>query len=435
MQCSALGLGQHPQIRLHRLPTLWEQPLGFLIGHRRTDDHVISVFPVGRSGDPVLGGQLQRVDDPQDFIEVATSRSRICDGQFYFLVRSDDEHAAHRQGVIGIGVNHVVEIADSAIGVTNHGEIHRRTLSLGDVAFPFHVTVHRVYREADDFDVALVEFGFDARHVSELGCTDRSEVPGMAEQNSPGISEPIVERDLSLGGVSGEVGSNIPKAYGHGKSSWCNIEVGIRSLLRIGPIPDFFYRELGHCRIARQQPVYCERRAMEIDTLAGLPAHPLFVHIPVIVVPMAAIAAGILAIFPRFIGRWVWWVAGLAGVGALGAVLTAGSGEALEERIEETALVERHTELGELARAVSIALFAVLVVVAVTWRFVSGKRIRTAVASVVMLGAAAGAVGTIAAAGHSGAESVWSEVVGSDEAERTDDQRDDADRNDPDRND
>lgn len=174
---------------------------------------------------------------------------------------------------------------------------------------------------------------------------------------------------------------------------------------------------------------------MEIDTLAGLPAHPLFVHIPVIVVPMAAMAAGILAIFPRFIGRWVWWVAGLAGVGALGAVLTAGSGEALEERIEETALVERHTELGELARAVSIALFAVLVVVAVTWRFVSGKRIRTAVASVVMLGAAAGAVGTIAAAGHSGAESVWSEVVGSDEAERTDDQRDDADRNDPDRND
>lgn len=171
---------------------------------------------------------------------------------------------------------------------------------------------------------------------------------------------------------------------------------------------------------------------MEIDTLAGLPAHPLFVHVPVIVVPVAALATVILALFPRHIERWGWWVVCLAGAGALGAILTAGSGEALEDRVDETALLERHTDLGELARTVSIGLFAVLVVVALAHRFISATRVRTVTASVLLIGAAGGAVGTIAAAGHSGAESVWSEVVdaGGETDGRDDDQHDDSDRDD-----
>lgn len=150
---------------------------------------------------------------------------------------------------------------------------------------------------------------------------------------------------------------------------------------------------------------------MEIDTLSGLPAHPLFVHIPVVLVPMAALGAIALAIFPRFIRRWGWWVVALAGVGALGAIFAASSGEAFEERVEETSALERHTELGEVARSVSIVLFIVLISLVLAQRFLNGNRLRTIAASAVVIAAAAGAVGTIAAAGHSGADSVWSEVV------------------------
>lgn len=176
---------------------------------------------------------------------------------------------------------------------------------------------------------------------------------------------------------------------------------------------------------------------MEFDTLAGLPAHPLFVHVPVIVVPLAALATVILAFFPRYIERWAWWVVCLAGVGALGAILTAGSGEALEDRVDETALLERHADLGELARTVSIALFIVLAIVAMAHRFISGSRIRTVLTSIILVGAATGAVGAIAAAGHSGAESVWSEVVeaGGEANDRNDEQNDDESREDSDRDD
>lgn len=154
---------------------------------------------------------------------------------------------------------------------------------------------------------------------------------------------------------------------------------------------------------------------MEIDTLAGLPAHPLFVHVPVILVPMAALAAGLLALFPRLIRRWGWWVVGLAGVGAVGAILAAGSGEGLEDRVEETAALERHTDLGEVARNVSIVLFVVVLALVLAQRFITVSRIRTVVASILMIVTATGAAGTIAAAGHSGAESVWSERIDSGE--------------------
>ena len=164
---------------------------------------------------------------------------------------------------------------------------------------------------------------------------------------------------------------------------------------------------------------------MEIDTLSGLPAHPLFVHIPVVLVPLAASAAVILVVFPQHIRRFGWWVAGFAGIGALGAILAAGSGEALEDRVEETAALERHTDLGEVARTVSILLFVVLVALVLGHRLLIGRRLRRALAVVVVGAVSVGAVATIAGAGHSGAESVWSDVVDGSNADREFDENDD----------
>ena len=148
---------------------------------------------------------------------------------------------------------------------------------------------------------------------------------------------------------------------------------------------------------------------MEIEKIAGLPAHPLFVHLPVVIVPMAAAGALLLSVFPRFIAKWGWWVVGSAGVGALGAILATGSGEALEESVRETDALERHAELGEMARNVSLVLFVVVLALMLARRVLAASRFRTIVASIVVAAASVGAVVTLANAGHSGAESVWSD--------------------------
>jgi hypothetical protein len=53
---------------------------------------------------------------------------------------------------------------------------------------------------------------------------------------------------------------------------------------------------------------------VEINTIFGLPAHPLLVHIPVALIPLCAIGAVVIAISPRWRQRIGWVVVVLAGV-------------------------------------------------------------------------------------------------------------------------
>lgn len=163
---------------------------------------------------------------------------------------------------------------------------------------------------------------------------------------------------------------------------------------------------------------------MELEKLFGLPAHPLLVHLPVVLIPLAGIIAVVFAFKTEWLDRFGWGLVVLTGVGALGGVLAAGSGEALEEmqeRAGESAsqLAEDHFELGEVARTVGLIFFVVvLAVVAVRW-YARRKgategiwatlRSKGAaiVMSVLLVGSAAAATYTISAAGHQGAKLVW----------------------------
>lgn len=100
--------------------------------------------------------------------------------------------------------------------------------------------------------------------------------------------------------------------------------------------------------------------------------------------------------------------------------LATESGEALEERVPETALVETHANLAE-GLLPWVAVLAVVAAVLLWWNYrqVSGRSsvARTPKWVPIVLAAAAfiSATGTTVQAvriGHSGAESVWSEVVG-----------------------
>src|SRR4051795_162481 len=97
-----------------------------------------------------------------------------------------------------------------------------------------------------------------------------------------------------------------------------------------------------------------------MDTLFGLPAHPLLVHIPVALLPLATVGAIAIAVRPAWRHRYGWLGLGVTVVGAVGAVLAANAGAPREEQVGRSASVADHAEAGEMARNVSL-LFMVLV--------------------------------------------------------------------------
>jgi uncharacterized membrane protein len=173
-----------------------------------------------------------------------------------------------------------------------------------------------------------------------------------------------------------------------------------------------------------------------MDTISGIPAHPLFVHIPAVLLPLAAIGAVILVIKASWNERYKWAVLVITGLGALGAILAAGAGESLEEALpaNERASIHEHAEMGDTAKALALLFFlGVLAWVIVPW-FLNRKAAaqtnaaqtnavgadvpatRTGgpswlkpVLAVIMLGTAAASVVTVIDAGHSGAKHVWQE--------------------------
>lgn len=173
-----------------------------------------------------------------------------------------------------------------------------------------------------------------------------------------------------------------------------------------------------------------------MDTLFGLPAHPLLVHIPIVLLPLAAIGVVVMAIRASWHRRYRWVVLGMGAAGALGTILAAQAGEELERRIigvegaEAASSWERHTGLGETARNVAIVFLVVLVAfVFLPWwnerrslaPDASGSatppaasrniRIATVVMSALAILASIGTVVTVIRAGHTGSKSVWEDYV------------------------
>ncbi len=158
---------------------------------------------------------------------------------------------------------------------------------------------------------------------------------------------------------------------------------------------------------------------MEIDQLFGLPAHPLLVHLSVVMVPVAALVAVVFAFRPAWLDRFGWGLVALSGIGALGAILAAGSGEALEETVKRTAALDEHTEMGEVAQTVAIVFFFVVLAVVVlryfarrksasggVWALISSKTGAIMLAGALVI-SASGAMYTIVQAGHQGAKATW----------------------------
>lgn len=84
-----------------------------------------------------------------------------------------------------------------------------------------------------------------------------------------------------------------------------------------------------------------------LDSIFGLPGHPLLVHAAVVLVPLAAIGTLVIAFWPAARTRIGWITAGLGIIGFVFAFLAKQSGEALIESVRVTQLVKDHAEMGD----------------------------------------------------------------------------------------
>jgi len=161
-----------------------------------------------------------------------------------------------------------------------------------------------------------------------------------------------------------------------------------------------------------------------MDTLGGLPAHPLMVHIPVALVPLAMLGVVVMALRRSWFDRLWVAVTVVVGIAVAGTFLAAGSGEELEEGIRSSgraisAALHDHAEMGEGAEA-AVAVFAVLLALWVgqAWwaRRVGAERasrvlqrpglVHTVMAVATVVAAIVATV-VVYRVGHSGATSVW----------------------------
>ncbi len=163
---------------------------------------------------------------------------------------------------------------------------------------------------------------------------------------------------------------------------------------------------------------------MEIQNIFGVPAHPLIVHGVVVLVPLVALGAIAVMVWPWARAHVGWLVAAGAVLNVILVPLATGSGEALEEKVNETALVEVHTEMGEqltawvIVLAIGIVLSMLLGVLAArrssdtpapVW---AARWVGITLATVTII-ASCGAIVQVVRIGHSGAKATWSDASAS----------------------
>src|SRR5881397_4434331 len=90
-----LGLRNDAEIRPRRFPTLRVLLFGFLVGNRSQDDHILPLLPIYRRRHLVFRGELHRIQNTQNFVEVPAGAHRIAEHQFDLLIRTDNENSTH----------------------------------------------------------------------------------------------------------------------------------------------------------------------------------------------------------------------------------------------------------------------------------------------------------------------------------------------------
>ncbi len=153
---------------------------------------------------------------------------------------------------------------------------------------------------------------------------------------------------------------------------------------------------------------------MDITTLFGLPAHPLLVHVPVVLIPLCFVGALGLWWKP-WRDRLGWATAVVLVIAGIFTQLAIGSGQALRDELDRNgALVRAHVSIAENVRPWLLLFFVFLV--AFLWverrRRLEDRSVsmRTPVLAILFaLTVGFGAVSTywVVRIGHTGAKAEW----------------------------
>ena len=152
-----------------------------------------------------------------------------------------------------------------------------------------------------------------------------------------------------------------------------------------------------------------------MSVFASIPMHPLLVHVPVVLLPLAAVGALALVVRQKWVQHYGWLVVGAALVSFVGSVLASGTGDDLLEQYQNSgqhisSALSSHADLGENVQWVAL----LLLVCTTAWVWLHKKRIakkalNTVMAAVVVL-SAVGATVMVVEAGHNGAKAKWEQT-------------------------
>lgn len=159
-----------------------------------------------------------------------------------------------------------------------------------------------------------------------------------------------------------------------------------------------------------------------METIFDLPAHPLFVHTPVVLAPLMCLAAIALALQPRWRGPYRWHLLVGVTVVLVTTQLAIASGEKFDEALGG-APIDKHQDLAETTRLWLVLWFVITAVTVAHGLWVSRQddnsssplvaRALPAQHVLAAVGALVAVVSTIwmFRTGHEGALIVWKGTV------------------------
>lgn len=158
--------------------------------------------------------------------------------------------------------------------------------------------------------------------------------------------------------------------------------------------------------------------------LFGLPAHPFLVHLPVVLAPLVLLLVIGMAVRPLWRRRYGWLLLGGCFVLVAGMILATQSGEGLQEALNGVVKVDKHADLGNTTKNLSLLLFLGALVFVFVGRWVDGTARRSAGAAAAvtpnwLLPVLGGVLSVLSAlvvvwtirTGHEGARVVWDGVL------------------------
>jgi len=144
------------------------------------------------------------------------------------------------------------------------------------------------------------------------------------------------------------------------------------------------------------------------DTVNGLPTHILVIHVVVVLLPLSALGALVIAAVPRWSAKFgpLVWVGALVSTGA--SFVAEESGEKLATRV---GLPIEHAQQGEQVKYFAFALFVLTLVLWIYDRRHDYRRLLMKIVAIAVAIAAVAAIWSAVRAGDSGAAAVWRTII------------------------